>query len=726
MKQVSRPDIAAQTGSSLMANLVDQLTTKLQAGEAVDWDEVARAHPQHVDELRQLWPALAVLDELSRSGASGISGVAVHDSANGNPTTGVLGDFRIVREVGRGGMGIVYEAEQISLGRRVALKVLPLASTMDPRRLQRFHNEAKAAACLHHTHIVPVFAVGSERGVHFYAMQFIDGQTLAAVIHDLKHARKSATADPREGPSTTPETPAAAVGSTAPEALLSTSKPGGDAAYFRKVAELGADAAEALDYAHQMGVVHRDIKPGNLMLDGRGTVWVADFGLALLQTEAGVTMTGDLVGTLRYMSPEQALAKRGLIDHRTDVYSLGATLYELLTLRPVFLGDDRQELLRQIAFDEPLPLRRVNRAIPAELETIVLKALERNPADRYATAQELADDLNNFCQDRPIKARRQPLLTRFRRWARRHKALVTSCILVLLTALLLGGGGLGWQQLKLAAVEQAVGADLREADLLQNEERWPEALQVLERAAGRLATGGSQRLREGVELRRKNVAMVAELEEARLQQGVRKRPGKGGRGFDYQGADQRYKEALAGYGLDLEALSPEEAAQRIRSSAIRVHLIAALDNWADNREQLRSGAGESLMAVARLADDDLWRQQLSRPRVARDLAALQRLAEHADVQTQPPAILVLLSHRLRAVRGGERRRNGSCRERKNSIPRISGSILNWQFSYTRTQRKLQRPLVSIASRLPCGHAVPGSIYFMRHNMTHAQKSETYA
>src|SRR5262249_1538571 len=160
--------------------------------------------------------------------------------------------------------------------------------------------------------------------------------------------------------------------------------------YFRKVAELGVQAAEALDHAHQLGIVHRDIKPGNLMLDGRGNLWVTDFGLAhMQQREANLTMTGEMVGTLRYMSPEQALAMRVRIDHRPDVYSLGAPLYESLTLRPAFWGEDRQELLRQIASEEPPKPRRLERAIPAELEIIVLKAMEKRPQDRYNTAQEL-------------------------------------------------------------------------------------------------------------------------------------------------------------------------------------------------------------------------------------------------------------------------------------------------------------------------------------------------
>jgi serine/threonine protein kinase len=276
-----------------------------------------------------------------------------------------LGDYRLLRELGRGGMGVVYEAEQLSLGRRVALKVLPFAATLDPRQLQRFHNEARAAASLHHPHIVPVYAVGCERGVHYYAMQFIDGRSLDDVLYQLRQPdQPAAEADSRRD--TVPDAHGQA-------GTLSSPRQG--RGYYRRVADLGIGAAEALEHAHQLGVVHRDIKPGNLILDGRGHVWVTDFGLAQCRSDARLTQTGDVVGTLRYMSPEQALAQRGVIDQRTDVYSLGATLYELLTLQPVFGGQDRQQLLRQIAFEEPARPRRVNRALPAELETIVLKAL---------------------------------------------------------------------------------------------------------------------------------------------------------------------------------------------------------------------------------------------------------------------------------------------------------------------------------------------------------------
>src|SRR5262245_4072492 len=229
-----------------------------------------------------------------------------------------------------------------------------------------------------------------------------------------------------------------------PAAGLSTAPPAAEPGYFRVVAQWGVQAAEALDHAHQLGVVHRDIKPSNLMVDAGGRLWVTDFGVAQFHSDARLTLTGDLVGTLRYMSPEQALAQRAVLDHRTDIYSLGATLYELLALVPAFAGTDRQELLRQIAFEEPRPPRRVNKAVPAELEVIVLKAMAKAPEERYATAQELADDLRRFLEDRPIQAKRPSLALRARKWARRHQAVVWSAAVVAVLAVLLGGSSWSW------------------------------------------------------------------------------------------------------------------------------------------------------------------------------------------------------------------------------------------------------------------------------------------
>jgi serine/threonine protein kinase/Flp pilus assembly protein TadD len=384
--------------------------------------------------------------------------------------SGVLGDFRIVREVGRGGMGVVYEAEQVSLGRRVALKVLPLVATLDARQLQRFQNEARAAAQLHHSNIVPVFAVGSERGVHYYAMQYIDGHSLADLIAGLRtgsewrNARHAATVDAAAGEALTKLSVATAAGVQAAGSALSSAS---DDAYFRRAAELGVQAAEALDHAHQAGIVHRDIKPANLLVDQSGRLWITDFGLAQVQGDARMTASGEMLGTLRYMSPEQALTRRAVLDHRTDVYSLGATLYELLTLEPVFRGMDRQELLRQITFDEPRPPRRLNKAIPAELETIIGKALEKDPGDRYGTAQELADDLRRFLEHQPIRARRPTFLERARKWLRRHQAVAwaSSAGLAVAVATLIVSTVLIWQEKeRTATAYQAEARQRQEAD----------------------------------------------------------------------------------------------------------------------------------------------------------------------------------------------------------------------------------------------------------------------
>jgi WD40 repeat protein/serine/threonine protein kinase len=428
---------------------VQEYLALMEAGQKPDRAEFLVRHPEVAPALAECLAGLefvqAAAPELSRPGPDG--------AAEGGLQLALpLGDFRLVREIGRGGMGIVYEAEQLSLNRRVALKVLPFAATMDPRHLQRFKNEAQAAAGLHHTNIVPVHFVGCERGVHFYAMQLIDGQTLGTAIQQLR--RQSGLEPAAEVEAAAPAT--TLVGALSTEHSITS--PG----YFRTVARLGIQAAEALEHAHQLGIVHRDIKPGNLLLDGRGHLWVTDFGLARLPGDAGLTLSGDLLGTLRYMSPEQALAQRVVIDHRTDVYGLGATLYELLTLQPVFAGNDRQELLRQIAFEEPQPPRRLNRAVPAELETIVLKALEKDPHDRYPTARELAEDLRRFLEDRPIVARPPSVPQRMRKWALRHKPVVQAAVVVL----------------ALAAVGSAVAASV----IWQQKEETQEALDAQTKA----------------------------------------------------------------------------------------------------------------------------------------------------------------------------------------------------------------------------------------------------
>jgi serine/threonine protein kinase/Flp pilus assembly protein TadD len=642
----------AQAADARLTQALEEYRRLLEAWAAPDRAAFVAQCPEMAEKLAECLSGLEFVHRVAPavSGAAAETATAADAGAAVGPGA-PLGDFRIIREVGRGGMGIVYEAEQLSLGRRVALKVLPFAATLDPRHLQRFHNEARAAAGLHHTNIVPVYGVGNERGVHYYAMQFIEGRTLADLIAEQ---RREAV---RQVPTTDEAAAATPSASTVRPAAQATSAAPRDAAYFRRAAAWGIQAAEALDCAHGLGVVHRDVKPANLLVDGAGRLWVTDFGLAQVQSDARLTMTGDLMGTLRYMSPEQALAKRVVIDHRTDLYSLGATLYELLTLGPAFAGADRQELLRQIAFEEPKPPRRLNRAVPMELETIVLKALEKDPAERYATAQELADDLRRFQEDRPIRARRASVVQRLRKLARRHRAAVGAGAVCLLVAL--GASG-GWILSDRAARQREAEIRMREA-----EDRIEEALEAAQAGlregnpANQALLSAAQRVQAqldsgavGPELRRRgeqflrDVQMLADLDQTRLRRADRKE----GVQFDVAGAEARYAELFAGYGIDVLALDPAEAALRIRDSAIREALLAGLDDWMhpnknDSPMPAKPGQGADrarLQQVADAADDNAWRRAFRKAALARDKDKLKALAGQPEALAQPPAVLAWL------------------------------------------------------------------------------------
>jgi serine/threonine protein kinase len=623
----------------------------LEARESGRPDELSALLARHPDLADEIAAFVAGQDEMARLAAplreavtpTTPGGAALPSAGTGfDLAPGVLGDFRIIREVGRGGMGIVYEAEQVSLVRRVALKVLPFAATMDQRQLQRFHNEARAAAGLHHTNIVPVYGVGCEHGVHYYAMQFIDGCTLADLITEQR-------GDPPSQVATVAESKAAAASApTVPRAAQATSVAPRDTTYFRRAAEWGIQTAEALDCAHSLGVVHRDIKPANLLVDMAGRLWVTDFGLAQVQSDARLTMTGDLVGTLRYMSPEQTLAKRVIIDHRTDIYSLGMTLYELLTLQPAFDGGDRQQLLRQIAFEEPLPPRRVNRAIPAELETIVLKAMEKRPQDRYATAQELADDLRHWCEDRPIKARRPSLWQVAARWARRHKPLVGAATAVLLLAVRMLAGTLGWIASDRAgrrkATEQIVQQALDESASWQEKRNISEALSAARRAAGLVAGGeADEALRGRVQARVDDLTLLTRLEKARLE--VSDVPE-----FRLQALHAlRYGEILREANLDVEAMPVDEAAERIRTSSVALELAAVLDEWSiwRSRDRHDEVSWQHTLRVARAVDPDGWRTRLREALERKDREGLLDLAASDQAANLLPPTLHALAMAIR-------------------------------------------------------------------------------
>jgi serine/threonine protein kinase/WD40 repeat protein len=466
--------------------LAEEFAERYRRGERPALAEYTQRYPELAAQIRELFPALVVMEEFG-SVAGPVTGPFAPPAEADKVVPLQLGEYRILREVGHGGMGVVFEAVQESLGRHVALKVLPVHGKPNPMLLERFRREARAAARLHHTNIVPVFGVGEASGIHYYAMQFIQGHSLDGILHELRRTREG-KADPRKGDlgaltppnqitvtlaqclltgitsaaaaddperaeqsdKAPPKTASKAANGGAPTTVrvrtaghasppsthseLTTSK---ELAYYRSVARLGLQAAEALAYAHEQGILHRDVKPSNLLLDTRGTVWITDFGLAKANDNAELTQLGDILGTLRYMAPERF---RGQSEPRSDIYSLGATLYELLTLQAAFESSDRVRLIEQITHEDPLPPRRCDRRIPRDLETIVLKAMAKEPGDRYADATSLAEDLRRFLADRPILARRTSVVERTWRWCRRNPALatLTASVALLLVVLAVG------------------------------------------------------------------------------------------------------------------------------------------------------------------------------------------------------------------------------------------------------------------------------------------------
>jgi len=409
--------------------VAEEFADRCRRGESPAVTDYVARHPELADDLRDLLPAVAQMERLKLLRRTTPAGPPVDST----PLTR-LGDYRIVREIGRGGMGIVYEAVQESLGRRVALKILPADARADATKRERFLREAQAAARLHHTNIVPVFGVGEENGVPYYVMQYIPGCGLYHLIAGWR-------GEPGAGAAKTVRTPrrstrAVRDDDTAPDPLTwPLPRPG----EWRAIARVALATARALQEAHAQGILHRDVKPGNLLIDPRGHVWVTDFGLAKLADKDTLTATGDVMGTLQYMAPE---ALHGQIDERTDVYGLGMTLYELVTLRLPFDESNPAILIKEIGEKDPTPPRRVNPAVPRDLETIVLTAIAREPRRRYPSADALADDLDAFLHDRPIRARRASLPDRGWRWCRRNP--VVAGLSAVTAAVLVSAAVFGW------------------------------------------------------------------------------------------------------------------------------------------------------------------------------------------------------------------------------------------------------------------------------------------
>jgi len=437
--------------------LADEFAERLRRGESPTVAQYADAHPELADEIRELFPSIQMMEQLAlRREQQRLASKSRPQTAA--PDIERLGDYRIIRPIGQGGMGIVYEAVHESLDRRVAVKVLLPQLATSPQQVARFVREAQAAARLHHTNIVPVFGVGEDHGHHYYVMQLIAGEGLDRVL-----ARKTPGDNPRCG---RVSDPAPAPTDRSPEVweICGRSFRRGRETFaeragedWQAVAKIGVQAADALAYAHGQGTLHRDIKPANLLLDAEGVVWVADFGLAKVLDDVPLSHSGSIVGTLRYMAPEQL---NGQAEARSDIYSLGLTLYELLAGRPAFEDAAPSRLIRKITQGEAIPLRQIQPRIPRDLETVVMKATSRDAADRYASAADLAGDLRRFLEDRPIHARRVTVAEQTWRWARRNPLLAmlsASSLALLLAVTLLSTAGYVQIRRAYEQVDQALG-----------------------------------------------------------------------------------------------------------------------------------------------------------------------------------------------------------------------------------------------------------------------------
>lgn len=520
--------------------LVEEYAGLLRAGKEITIDEFVSEYPVHATELRKILVAVDMVERAALQSVvanDSVSSAGFRQFEKNLPKS--FGDFEIVRELGRGGMGIVYVAKQRSLKRLVALKVLPSSGPQAIKNRQRFRREAESAASLHHTNIVPVFGIGEQDGILYYAMQLIDGvplnhvldsllgkereenESLAEVVGESQHlapaqaaaqlfksdARPvqdvlyqtiSAPDDKTQRQQQTVElqgTPAnnAALAATVTltQGMVPAKSSGSlefdvpvhnvvadksveadsqvlhekgrsialNAIFFRNVAKIMASAANALQYAHQQGILHRDIKPGNLLLDRDATLWITDFGLARPTDITNVTQTGEIVGTLRYMAPEQF---QGQADQRTDIYSLGLTLFELLELKPGVEFQHGKLKYCNSTGDHLQPSFSKRSTVPRDLQTICLKACAHDAGLRYQQARELEEDLRRFLEDRPILARRSTPIERFVRWSKRNPALAG--LMTLSTVLLI-----------MIVILQAISNQEKQANISKIQEQYDRA-----------------------------------------------------------------------------------------------------------------------------------------------------------------------------------------------------------------------------------------------------------
>jgi tetratricopeptide (TPR) repeat protein/tRNA A-37 threonylcarbamoyl transferase component Bud32 len=568
--------------------------------------------------------------------------------------------FRVLRPHARGGLGAVFVALDTELHREVAFKQILDSHADDPTSRQRFVLEAEVTGGLEHPGIVPVYGLGTDTdGRPYYAMRFIRGDSLREANEHF-HADSSLNQDP-----------------------------GRRSLEQRKLLRRFLDVCNAIEYAHSRGVLHRDIKPGNVIVGRHGETMVVDWGLAKAtgKSEPGSveralspssasgsadTLPGSALGTPAYMSPEQAMGDLERLGPGSDVYSLGAMLYCLLTGKPPQEGNDVGAILRQVQRGEFTPPRRLDATIDPALEAICLKAMALAPEDRYASCRALAEDIERWMADEPVLAWREPLARRAQRWARRHRPAVTGLAVALLTGLIgLAAAATVYLQQRQAQAGRLALA-LREASLLEGQAqadtegdpvKWHAALQAVKRALDLLSPlidSATQRRVRALGEKVAAAAQAADRDAALLREAVDIRSAEAD-DPDGSASDAAFARAFRDAGIDVDALAPEAAGVQLKSRPAKVTLAlaAALDDWAAHRRRARPTPVESwsrLVATARAVDPDPARDRLrqlwSEPDPKTQRAALLKLANEADPRDWLPQSLTLLAGSLDAL--GER------------------------------------------------------------------------
>jgi Flp pilus assembly protein TadD len=535
--------------------------------------------------------------------------------------------YRILRPHAQGGLGIVSVASDVELGREVAFKEIQFKYAEDGNLRSRFVREAEITGGLEHPGIVPVYGLGRYAdGRPYYAMRLIRGESLQEATRKLYTGAGSHT--------------------------------------LRDLLARFVAVCNAVAYAHSRGVIHRDIKPSNVMLGPYGETLVVDWGLAKVigrqpadaeaspestlrppSGESSHTQAGAALGTPAFMSPEQARGEVDSLGPATDVYSLGATLYAVLTGQPPVQGRDTAEVLEKVRQADWLAPRLVSASVSKALDAICRKAMALKPANRYGTPLELAGDIEHWLADAPVTAWREPWTTRASRWIGRHRTKVVGGLVATVVGLLAGVVGLVWWQRDLERRRAGFEAALDRISELQAKERWAEARAVLEQAEDRSVGTASARLQQRLETARHDLTLVGRLDDLRMQRALIQRT------FEKTAKlDKNYEEAFVEAGLGGPDDGEAAVAERVASSAVRDVLVASLDDWAlVSKGQRRAWA----LAVARRADPDPWRDQLRDPAAWEDDDALAKTVASAPAGSVTPGLAAAVGGRLESAKEGE-------------------------------------------------------------------------